>query len=112
MGQRVQCDCHPVAGSLCSEPELCLIFLALPSLQDHCAVLRAFKLSDLELSISRDDFSVPFDIREAGAPRSDLTDVRKEAELGLEWVYLSPQLTTSPSLLHLGNQAQIGRVLV
>lgn len=52
MGQRAQCDCYPAAGSLCSEPELCLTFLALASLQDHCAVLRAFKLSDLELSIS------------------------------------------------------------
>lgn len=52
---------------------LCLTFLALTSLQDHCAVVLAFKLSDLEFSMSRDDFSVPFDKGEAGAPRNDLT---------------------------------------
>lgn len=67
---------------------LCLAFLALTSLQDHCAMLRAFKLSDLELSIWN-DFPALFDKGETGAPRSDLTKVGEEAELGLEWVYLS-----------------------
>jgi hypothetical protein len=51
-------------------------------------MLRAFKLSDLELSIWN-DFPVLFDKGETGAPRSDLTKVGEEAELGLEWVYLS-----------------------
>lgn len=42
---------------------LCLTFLALTSLQDHCAVLRALRLSDLEFYIP-ENFPVPFDKEE------------------------------------------------
>lgn len=89
--------------------QLSLAFLALTPFQDHCTMLRAFKLSDLEPSIWN-DFPVLFDRGEAGALRSDLMEVGEEAELGLEWVYLSLQLTTSPSLLHLRSQSQTERV--
>lgn len=53
--------------------QLSLAFLALTPLQDHCTMLRAFKLSDLELSIWN-DFPVLFDRGEAGALRSDFFD--------------------------------------
>lgn len=43
--------------------QLCLTSLALTSLQDHGAVLRALRLSDLEFYIP-ENFPVPFDKEE------------------------------------------------